>query len=223
MPYFTICSWNDPWWLDPYLTFHLSLHVYSKNLVNVDSVDQPAVCSITWIGVSHCFAADVLAPRVLWAVNVEVSMPAAANVHFIQREIVSLLTGLCGDYSPKNNFVEHRFSLRELVFHKYSFRMVVAHKFPLFGKAWSLIGAKWVPQRVCFKTVFTKKMYICDPLPRKVHKVAGCNRPYRRESTCWPIFVDSEFFPFLHSVAIVLSYTSVLKHISTRKIVKFMI
>ena len=84
---------------------------------------------------SNCFAADVLAPRVLWAVNVEVSMPAAANVHFIQREIVSLLTGLCGDYSPINNSVEHCFSLRELVFRKYSVRVVITHKFPLFGKA----------------------------------------------------------------------------------------
>ena len=98
--------------------------------MNVDPVDQPTACSITWIGVSHCFAADVLAPRVLWAVDVEVSMPAAANVQFIQREI-----GLCGDCSPMNNFVEHCFSPRELVFRKYSFRVVITHKFPLLGKA----------------------------------------------------------------------------------------
>lgn len=86
-------------------------------------------CSIIWMAALHSYAANGPAwPHVLWAVNMQVSMPVAANVHFYPAW-TCLLTGLCGDCSPVNNCVKHCCSLRELIFCKISFKVVIMHTF----------------------------------------------------------------------------------------------
>ena len=65
---------------------------------------------IRCMGISRCLAADMLPPLApthphppcAVDVNTEVLMPAAANVHFSQGDIVSLLIALWGDCSPLN-------------------------------------------------------------------------------------------------------------------------
>ena len=59
-------------------------------MANVDAFVHPAALMMTLIVVPLSLAADVLADRVLCAVNTLVSTPAPASVSFSHREMVSV-------------------------------------------------------------------------------------------------------------------------------------
>lgn len=70
----------------------------------MDSWDHPAAAKIVVIGVPHADAAEVEAARVLWAVNLEIYMPAMPSIVFNHLLMVSLLTGMCGFWKLISDF-----------------------------------------------------------------------------------------------------------------------
>ena len=50
-------------------------------------------------------------------------------------------------------------------------------------------------------THLPRRYYICNALPRKVHKVAGSERRYMPELVVWPNFVDFELINFSVTLA----------------------
>ena len=64
--------------------------------MKVFSDDHPALAMMVVIESLWAFAAEVDAALVLWALKVEVSMPASCNSIFNHLLTVSLETGLCG-------------------------------------------------------------------------------------------------------------------------------
>ena len=61
----------------------------------MDAFVHPAAFIMRLIEPPLSLAAEVLAALVLWAVYTIVSTPARASVHFNQREMVSVLAGVC--------------------------------------------------------------------------------------------------------------------------------
>ena len=78
--------------------------------MNVDAFVHPAALMMTLIGVPLSLAADVLADRVLCAVNM--STPAPASVSFSHRQMVSVAAAVCGARSVTNRFGQSPLSLR---------------------------------------------------------------------------------------------------------------
>ena len=97
---------------------------------------HPAALMMALIGVPLSLAADVLADRVLCAVNTLVSMPVRASVTFSHREMVA---AVCGARSVTNRFGQSPLSLR--VRFRYSCKTQTTHRDSLVLKLYSSIGA----------------------------------------------------------------------------------
>ena len=85
--------------------------VFWKNLTNVNAFVHPSALMMTLIGVPLSLATDILADRVLCAVNTLVSAPARASVSFSHREMVSVAAAVCGARSVTNRFGQSPLSL----------------------------------------------------------------------------------------------------------------
>ena len=106
----------------------------------MDAFVHPSAFIMRLIEAPLSLAAEVLAALVLWAVYTLVSTPAGASVHFNQREMVSVLAGVCGAKSVRNKFGLLLF-LRCFVCLRYSFSVETTHTDLFSVKLCSSIGA----------------------------------------------------------------------------------